>query len=289
MKPIKKIWGIAFLVLGIASGIPLGECEVTEVPLIADTFISISSSSGTDVIANYGLSEYLYIGDGFNGVSITALRFGFSGISTQDLKFSFSAKCTVYGDHTRKVKVFQIQDVSWDEINVTGIENPWDLVDLWTANETQANLTSLVVGGSTDSLEFNFTTAFRGELTLILCTDPLDTSWITLNAKENEYSWMSPASITYEASASTSTTSSSSPNGSSDDDFSWSVLLVPAVIIGGVVLIVKLGKKKTVSAPKARNFPSSPTAATYSSKTCIHCGKFLEGTSRFCKYCGKES
>ncbi len=153
-----------------------------------DTYVSVAGALGNPT-ANYGGSESLDIGDGLNGITVTAIRFDLSGKGPFS-KLEFKSDVTVFDSSTRKLFISVFPDLEWNELAVTGIDNPFNASDLAFAEESDSIVyQSILVTGSTDKI----TVAMDGflntssSLTLVFAQEFTADGWITMSSKESPY------------------------------------------------------------------------------------------------------
>ncbi|RMG20226.1 MAG: hypothetical protein D6732_28825 [Methanobacteriota archaeon] len=153
-----------------------------------DTYISVGGVLGNPD-ANYGGAENLYIGDSLDGISVSALRFDLSDKGPFS-KLEFKADITVFDSATRKIFVNVIPNVIWNELEVTGIDNPFNATDLAFADENDPIVyQSITVTQTTDEIVFSITDFLENatSLTIVLAQEFGSDGWVTMSAKENQY------------------------------------------------------------------------------------------------------
>ncbi len=161
--------------------------ETNEIAPINDAYVSISGSLA-EPQSNYGGSNSLEIGNGLDGHCVSAIEFNLTSIPNDTRSLEFLSDVTVYGEETRMLKVSIILDTQWDELEVTGLNNPFNATDFWMAPADYANLTSIQIVGSSSEISINLTEFMdQDRITLVLATSPEDGSWIDMSSKESEY------------------------------------------------------------------------------------------------------
>ena len=192
MKKLKTSTGVLFsivLFMLMTQSVLAWSPAENELGPTKDAHVSIDGAL-SDPSANYGLAETLTVGTGFNGMCVTAIQFDLSTLpenrsTIEDLEFA--SDITVYGENTRDILVSILLEKDWDETGVTGLENPFHAVELYTSGE--ANLTTITIGGSTNELiiDLNAYIEEEGVITLIFVPELTEESWITMNSRENKY------------------------------------------------------------------------------------------------------
>jgi hypothetical protein len=233
------VMGISMLmVLGLIGSIQNARAAWTpgakELGPTKDTYVSLGGALA-EPLSNFGMASTLDVGKGFKGVCVTAIQFNLSTLPANVESLNFSSAITVYGSNTRHIKVSILVGVDWDELQVTGLENPFNASELWVSDE--GNLTSVLVGGSTTSITIELADYIgqRGLITLLFAPEVTDESWITLSAKENPYLYSSsnPPHLIY----SIPPADDPGPSGSSG-------VIIGVGLVIGVIVIVVLKKKK---------------------------------------------
>lgn len=208
----------------------------SEIAPIKDTYVSIDGSLSKPE-SNFGGSDQLTVGDGFDGHCITAIQFDLSSLPSNVLSLNFISHVTVYGEETRKMKVYIMLNIDWDELSVTGLDNPFNATDIYLDDSSNANVTTLTIVGSTNELDINITQwKSYSKVTLLFAMDPEVTSWMTMQSKENSYltSYSNPPHLKY-----TLIPTSDPPSGGSDPSSSSGTIIFLIIVIGIVVFVVK--------------------------------------------------
>ncbi|MHA1729350.1 MAG: CBM96 family carbohydrate-binding protein [Promethearchaeota archaeon] len=153
-----------------------------------DTYVSITGALA-EPTSNFGGASLLDVGEGMDGVCISAFQFDLSELPAEVETLEFQGDVTVYGGATRILKIYIMIGIDWDELGVTGADNPFNSTAIYTAENEDANLTTLTVVGSTTQIVVNLPdyTDSTELITLLFVPDNIDEHWISLSSKENEY------------------------------------------------------------------------------------------------------
>lgn len=261
-----------------------------------DAYVSVYGGL-SDPSANYGLAEYITVGAGFDGVCVGIITFDLSDVP-DNTQVHFQCGGITFGQETRTIKVFEFQDIVWDETEITGLNNPFGALELCQLSSNDANVTVLTLGGSADEISFSFYPNFQGEYTLVFAPDLNTSVWMELYSKDNSYSWVDKPTLSYEL------TSSNQDGGNL---FSVWLYLGSLAFVGlGIYLGSRKKKQKTYQsysrAPPMRGYPHPsqtsyrppanypPPQNTYRSPTiqCPFCGEHLPAGTKFCSSCGRK-
>ncbi len=113
-----------------------------------DTYISIGGPLGEET-TNFGGANSIEVGDGLYGDCVGAIFFNLGSVPNDTETLDFASDVMVYGDETRTIKVFILLNAAWDELTVTGVDNPFNATNIWTAGPSEANCTTIQITGST--------------------------------------------------------------------------------------------------------------------------------------------
>jgi len=209
-----------------------------------DTFVSIGGTLA-EPLSNFGGSETLYVGKGLYGYSVSAIEFDLSKLPENIASLQFKSEMVVYGENTRTLQIYIMEDIPWIELEVTGSENPFNATDICFTSGSVGNLTHITITGSTSEMTIDLGDykSESGKITLIFTTGALDESWFTMQSKENQYltSISNPPRLEFTVD------SSSDTNGDTDTSGSGGSILgafFVIVIIGGIIFLVIKKKKK---------------------------------------------
>jgi hypothetical protein len=223
------------LVLSVTSVSGAWTPKANEIAPTKDAYVSIGGALG-DPLANFGLAGSLDVGTGFNGICVSAIQFDFSAVPSNSIDLTFKSDMIVYGESTRELKVNILLGQDWDELSVTGLDNPFNATEFWAGD--YANVTILTIGGSTDEISINLTDflSYRGLVTLILATGVLDESWITLSSQENEYlmSYSEPPRLVFTV----------PPEEESSINSFSTELIIGSIFLAVITILIKNKKSK---------------------------------------------
>lgn len=137
---------------------------------------------------NYGGGQDLEIGSyGFGTYSIAIIQFDMTQI-TKNIDFlPFRCDITAYDDDTRKIKVDIVPDIDWDELEITGRNDPLNTSDFFFGNEENATFV-LTITGSSEDIELNLIEYQSVSLlNLVFSGDITDDVMAQIPSKENRF------------------------------------------------------------------------------------------------------
>ncbi|MHA1673299.1 MAG: hypothetical protein ACTSYI_06700 [Promethearchaeota archaeon] len=218
-----------------------------EVAPSKDTYLSLSGTL-SEPNNNFGGAETLYVGDGLKGICMTVIAFDLSTLPSETDSLSFSSSCVAYGDATWTMRVSILLGSSWNELEITTLDNDFDGLVVWTNNT--ANLTDITVTGSLDEITLNLSDYIDEEsITLLFCPDlTIDGAWITMQSKENQYllSVSNPSHIQYTVPEPTDDDTAADDDDATTDDGTGTTTggIIGGVVLVGIVVIIVMKKKK---------------------------------------------
>ena len=209
----------------------------TQLAPAKDTFVSIGGTL-SEPLSNFGGAETLYVGEGLYGYCVSAIEFDLSELPENISTLQFESSIVVYGENTRILDVYIMEGIDWVELEVTGLDNPFNATDICFTTGSVGNLTQITLTGSISNItiDLNDYKVNNGLITLLFTTGALDESWFTMQSKENQYlaSYSNPPRLEF-------TIEKTADEPSNTGSFGGT-LLVFAII--GVVIFVVIKKKK---------------------------------------------
>jgi hypothetical protein len=203
MRSKSKILLIGIVVLGMGLfGVSQAYATWTpgtnELGPTKDTYVSVDGAL-SDPSANYGGASSIAVGDGFDGDCVGAIYFNLNSIPADILTLQFQSDITVYGSATRTVKVFILLNATWDELVVTGLNNPFNATAIYLADPSEANCTTITLTQSMTALSFSIYAWKDAVNVTLLFTAPEGYSWFTMSSRENPYlgSYSHPPRLVY--------------------------------------------------------------------------------------------
>ncbi|MHA1620156.1 MAG: hypothetical protein ACTSVZ_12835, partial [Promethearchaeota archaeon] len=192
---------------------------------------------------NFGGAETLYVGDGLNGICVSAIQFDLADLPATADSLQFLSSIVVYGETTRTLEIYILVGDDWDELAITGLDNPFNASGVFLSDGV-GNLTSVTLTGSTSELTVDLADylAETGLITLIFTTGIFDESWFTMASQENQYlsSLSEPPRLAYTVPTVEEEPSDLGSGGTIGG------LIVIAIVVG--VVVMKKKKKKNVDA-----------------------------------------
>ena len=202
-----------------------------------DTFVSIGGIL-SEPLSNFGGAETLYVGDGLYGYCVSAIEFDLSELPENLVTLQFESDIVVYGENTRTLEVYIMEGVGWAELEVTGLDNPFNATDICFTTGSVGNLTKITLTGSTSDITIDLGDYIDDNslITLLFTTRALDESWFTMQSKENQYlaSYSNPPRLEFTIEEAADDPSNAGTVGGG--------LFALAVI--GVIIFVVIKKKK---------------------------------------------
>ncbi|WP_457559690.1 hypothetical protein [Candidatus Harpocratesius sp.] len=227
---------------------------VNEIAPLKDTYLSLSGALA-EPNNNFGGAESLDVGDGIKGICMSLISFDLGSIPDDANSLMYSSSCVAFGDATWTVHVSVIIGANWEELQISTVNNDINAISIYSSNT--GNLTDIIITGSTDEISLNLSDYLdESEITLVFSPDiTVDGSWITIQAKENQYlgSFSNPPHLKYDVpeTGSSDDTLSSSTDDSSDEsseNSSGSSIVGGVILIGIVIAVIVILKKKKKAA-----------------------------------------
>ncbi len=210
-----------------------------------DTFVSIGGTL-SEPLSNFGGAETLYVGDGLYGYCVSAIEYDLSELPENLASLQFESDIVVYGENTRTLDVYIMEGINWVELEVTGLENPFNASEICFTTGSVGNLTQITLTGSTAEITIDLDEYKdnNGLITLLFTTGALDESWFTMQSKENQYlaSYSNPPRLEFTVEQAADGDTDPNNTGSSVG----ATLFVIAIIGVIIFLVIKKKKKKEV-------------------------------------------
>lgn len=210
-----------------------------------DTFVSIGGIL-SEPLSNFGGAETLYVGDGLYGYCVSAIEYNLSELPENIATLQFKSDIVVYGENTRTLDVYIMEGIDWVELEVTGLENPFNATEICFTTGSLGNLTQITLTGSTTEITIDLDDYKddNGLITLLFTTGALDESWFTMQSQENQYlsSYSNPPRLEF-------TVDPAAADDDTDPSNAGTVggtLFVIAIIGVIIFLVIKKKKKKEV-------------------------------------------
>jgi len=211
-----------------------------------DTFVSIGGIL-SEPLSNFGGAETLYVGDGLYGYCVSAIEFDLSELPENLDTLQFESDIVVYGENTRTLDVYIMEEIDWVELEVTGLENPFNATEICFTTGSVGNLTQITLTGSTTEITIDLDDYIddNGLITLLFTTGALDESWFTMQSQENQYlsSYSNPPRLEFTVDPAAADDDTDPSNTGTSVGVTLFVLAVIGVII---FLVIKKKKKKEV-------------------------------------------
>lgn len=213
----------------------------TQLASSKDTFVSVGGIL-SEPLSNFGGAESLNVGDSFYGYCVSAIEFDLSDLPENLETLKFESDIVVYGENTRTLDVYIMEGIGWEELEVTGLENPFNATEICFTTGSVGNLTQITLTGSTSEMTIALDDYKddNGLITLLFTTGALDESWFTMQSKENQYlaSYSNPPRLEFTVEEAADDPSNTGNIGAG--------LFVIAIIGVIIFLVIKKKKKKEV-------------------------------------------